>query len=535
MGRNNKSIHLLRGNKNNNTDVILDSGQPFYDKYSRSIYVGDGNTSLSSLTPVSGGWDYMDEAYTGTGGFPFIPTLHILSKIKTAGFLHCSDKGRTVAIQGLANDDRSPVLDIWHLIYIHNSPNSTLEDGAILAIGDDAGVFYGNINGSDIKWGRLTNQNRLSYTGSNTNITLGKDSLVPSSKIDLGSKDKFFNTVYANYFSIPGQCLNFRYDSDTAVTDNTLDVRFGYECLRPNGNKMSIDEYMFMDGSGEDSQEHLTWIRPKGITPYSGNRINFNVKDGYTDIVFGHSGSPEPINTYYFLNGQTADDGVFNYADIRCKNISAHNISANEIKSAAISYDGSGNIDNTKCHYFTILEGKSQGFGTINLPEYTKGAISSSGGDCALWYASLVGNRYAGFLVYNSSSSGGGWDRCPIEAPFFNATSDKRLKENIIPFTSEKSILDLPVYTFNFKSDENKKKHIGCLAQDLQEICPDLVNEDSQGYLSIEESKITYLLLEEVKELKKQVEELEEKLNNEEKISNNGNNLGDSSNMLGDR
>lgn len=96
-----------------------------------------------------------------------------------------------------------------------------------------------------------------------------------------------------------------------------------------------------------------------------------------------------------------------------------------------------------------------------------------------------------------------------IIAQSFNATSDKRLKENIVEYSPNKSILDLPIYSYNFISDEKKTKKIGCLAQDLREICPEIVKEDDKGYLSIEENKIIYLLLDEIKKLKKSVDELE--------------------------
>ena len=98
-----------------------------------------------------------------------------------------------------------------------------------------------------------------------------------------------------------------------------------------------------------------------------------------------------------------------------------------------------------------------------------------------------------------------------ITAQSFNALSDKRLKENIVEYSPNKSILDLPIYSYNFISDEKKTKKIGCLAQDLKEICPEIVKEDDKGYLSIEENKIVYLLLDEVKKLKKRVDELEAK------------------------
>ena len=73
----------------------------------------------------------------------------------------------------------------------------------------------------------------------------------------------------------------------------------------------------------------------------------------------------------------------------------------------------------------------------------------------------------------------------------------------------KKSILDLQTKEFDFK--ESGRHAIGCLAQDLQEICPEIVHEDESGYLSIEESKIVYLLLDEVKKLKAEIEELKAK------------------------
>lgn len=96
-----------------------------------------------------------------------------------------------------------------------------------------------------------------------------------------------------------------------------------------------------------------------------------------------------------------------------------------------------------------------------------------------------------------------------VNAASFNATSDKRLKENIIDYKPEKSILDLPIKKFDFI--DGLKNQIGCIAQDLKEICPEIVNENEKGYLSIQESKLVYLLLDEVKKLKNEVEELKRK------------------------
>ena len=93
-----------------------------------------------------------------------------------------------------------------------------------------------------------------------------------------------------------------------------------------------------------------------------------------------------------------------------------------------------------------------------------------------------------------------------VKATSFNASSDKRLKKNIVDYTPQKSILDLPIKEFDYITTE--KHAIGCLAQDLQEICPEIVDTDEKGYLSIQESKIVYLLLDEVKKLRKELDEL---------------------------
>lgn len=528
MGRNNKSIHLLRGNKNNHPNEVLDSGQPFYDKYGRSIYVGDSTTPttpLSALTPISGGWDYIDKGEPSTAHYYIIPSSKILSKIKTAGFLHCSNNGNVVAIQGLNRDDGTAMTDIWHLIYVHNSPESDLKDGAILAVGDTAGVFYGTISGESITWGRLTNQSRLSYTGeaSNTYIELNENSLIPKTtdSVNLGSKDNSFNTIYTKYYN--GNSINFRPTQFKEGTTN-VGIGYGYDAAgaadpAATTPKAHIDAHIFYDGL---NQGELSWIKAKGIIPHNNNEINFDLQGAEAEnIYFCRDYSTNQIKNYKFMDGKDPDGTYNNYASIEsaAKDIATQNFNAGSsymFSNGNTPKDQPGGIQN------------------LTIPAWGQGVYIKrpSNNDGAIWITDdLLGRAGTRFYYINNGEA----RLSPIEAPFFNATSDKRLKENIIPFNPEKSILDLPVYTFNFKSDKNKKKHVGCLAQDLQEICPDLVNEDSQGYLSIEESKITYLLLEEVKELKKRVKELEEKISNEEKVPNNGNNLSGSSDVLGDR
>lgn len=93
-----------------------------------------------------------------------------------------------------------------------------------------------------------------------------------------------------------------------------------------------------------------------------------------------------------------------------------------------------------------------------------------------------------------------------IEAESFNAKSDIRLKTNIKGFDYHDSILDIPIREYDWK--DSGKHAIGFIAQDLKEVYPELVDENEEGILSIKETKLVYLLIEEVRKLKKEIEEL---------------------------
>jgi hypothetical protein len=95
-----------------------------------------------------------------------------------------------------------------------------------------------------------------------------------------------------------------------------------------------------------------------------------------------------------------------------------------------------------------------------------------------------------------------------VHSDYFNATSDIRKKKDISKYMCEGDVLSLPVYRFKYRDSEDNKERIGCMAQDLQLICPEIVHADEEGYLSIEESKIVYLLLEKMKEMQKEIDVL---------------------------
>jgi hypothetical protein len=97
-------------------------------------------------------------------------------------------------------------------------------------------------------------------------------------------------------------------------------------------------------------------------------------------------------------------------------------------------------------------------------------------------------------------------------------TSDRRLKEKIEPIVDALSKINkISGNTFDWKEgfDEihsHSGKDVGVIAQEIQEILPEIVVERSTGYLAVQYEKIIALLIEAIKEQQKQIEEIKEKI-----------------------
>lgn len=100
-----------------------------------------------------------------------------------------------------------------------------------------------------------------------------------------------------------------------------------------------------------------------------------------------------------------------------------------------------------------------------------------------------------------------------IYATAFCATSDVRKKKDLVTYHCEQDICSLPLYRFKYLNDASEQEHIGCIAQDLQQICPDLILTDDQGYLAVKENKLVYVLLDKMKTMQNEINMLKEQIN----------------------
>ncbi|MCL4427105.1 tail fiber domain-containing protein, partial [Patescibacteria group bacterium] len=88
----------------------------------------------------------------------------------------------------------------------------------------------------------------------------------------------------------------------------------------------------------------------------------------------------------------------------------------------------------------------------------------------------------------------------------WNTFSDRRFKKNINPIpptTALQDVLSLQGVTFNWIKDNQPS--IGFIAQDVQKIVPQIVSADQQGYLSVDYSKITPILVQAVKKQQQEI------------------------------
>jgi len=92
--------------------------------------------------------------------------------------------------------------------------------------------------------------------------------------------------------------------------------------------------------------------------------------------------------------------------------------------------------------------------------------------------------------------------------------SDSRLKNNIVFLENVLGLINKihPIY-FDFidKTTHPSKRQIGFVAQEIKPLFPELVEEDSQGYLSVDYSKISVVLLQAIQEQQIIIQEQKEK------------------------
>ena len=143
-------------------------------------------------------------------------------------------------------------------------------------------------------------------------------------------------------------------------------------------------------------------------------------------------------------------------------------------------------------------------------------SISQTSQTSASAVVSSVAATSSGITVYYTSKE---LTLNSINAAYITATSDARLKENIVNADLSdlcNSFDDIQLHYFNFKDDKTKQTNVGVIAQELQEILPEkiadsIVIKKDDGYYSVAESKLVYLCIAKIKQLEEEINKLKNK------------------------
>ena len=101
-----------------------------------------------------------------------------------------------------------------------------------------------------------------------------------------------------------------------------------------------------------------------------------------------------------------------------------------------------------------------------------------------------------------------------ITASSLITPSDKMLKENITPIKEEKSkkLLSLTPVEYNLKIDPNKKLHLGLIAQEVEELFPELVEQGNLEYKHINYVEMISIIISQMKNMQSDIVRLNEKI-----------------------
>lgn len=103
------------------------------------------------------------------------------------------------------------------------------------------------------------------------------------------------------------------------------------------------------------------------------------------------------------------------------------------------------------------------------------------------------------------------WGDLYIDGTLY-ASSDVRFKENIVPIDNAlEKVLAIEGVFFNRIPDEENPEpltEVGVIAQNVQTVLPEAINEDSSGYLSVNYSGLAAVLIQAIKEQQGQIEAL---------------------------
>jgi Concanavalin A-like lectin/glucanases superfamily/Chaperone of endosialidase len=297
---------------------------------------------------------------------------------------------------------------------------------------------------------------------------------------------------------------DFNFTDDAPLGDK---VNVGYTCGSQTIGKLNAY-----------TQNQTNFTPVNGVSPFSSAMHGFSKISAINVNNVGVMGEAENLNLdakVYGVWGRAIADGG---DGVGVRGTSEHLNASKNIGGSFFASHGLFNIgasaialpsnNNAAPHTYAINypSGANIGLyasGYLNNTSGPNPAPFSAGPDWAAWFDGDVN------IVGSCWQTAGSWQ-----------FSDKRLKKEIKPLINiSEKIQKLNSYTYKFNTEDFKnrgfdnRQQIGLMAQELKEVFPELVNEDSKGYLAVNYQGMIPVLLQGLKEQQQQINELKALVN----------------------
>lgn len=234
----------------------------------------------------------------------------------------------------------------------------------------------------------------------------------------------------------------------------------------------------------------------------------------YTYIVFGSNTTPTlytSTTNHHSVNELESDINATNWGNL----IVSDSEDVQEVSNFTFSSFDDNKItyeDSTFTTTGVTLQGttasdlaiKNANLSNINIISGTATLSDLTAGSATFASATLNGDLKAGTNTIINSTY--------IQAPYFNATSDKNLKTNIQELLPTLDMVrEVPVYSFNYTDTDLPS--IGIMAQDVEKYKFDNFSlvDNSGEHLTIHESKLVYILWKAVQELQEELSDFKQR------------------------
>ena len=89
-------------------------------------------------------------------------------------------------------------------------------------------------------------------------------------------------------------------------------------------------------------------------------------------------------------------------------------------------------------------------------------------------------------------------------------TSDAILKENVVALSesSKANLLNLKAVEYSFKVDSTQQRHYGFIAQEVEQIYPELVKTSAVGYKTVNYLEMIPMLVSKMQDMQREIDEL---------------------------